>query len=156
MILRCYNQFEVSVLNVLFLLTPKASVACLDDSLSIRQAIEKFKAHGYTATPMISKEDGRYLGTISEGDFLWKIINDSLMNIKDLEDIKAVELLKPNFMPAVKVDAKMDDVLRMVQSQNFVPVVDDRGIFMGIVTRRSVINFYYEKEKEKLQHNSSK
>ena len=50
-------------------------------------------------------------------------------------------------MPAVKLDDKMDDVVRMVLSQDFVPVVDDRGIFMGIVTRRSIINYYYEKEK---------
>ena len=134
-------------MNILFLLTPKASVACLDDSLTVRQALERFKAHGYTATPMISKEDGRYLGTVSEGDFLWYIVNSGLENIKDLEETKACKLLKPNFMPAVKVDAKMDDVLRMVLSQNFVPVVDDRGIFMGIVTRRSIINYYYEKEK---------
>lgn len=134
-------------MNILFLLTPKAKVACLDDSLSIRQGIERFKAHGYSAMPLISKMDGRYLGTISEGDFLWTIINDNILDIKELEDIKVVNLLKPQFMPAVKVDAKMDDVLKMVLGQNFVPVIDDRGIFMGIVTRRSVINYYYEKEK---------
>lgn len=135
-------------MNILFLLTPKANVACLDDSLTVRQAIERFKAHGYTAMPMISKEDGRYLGTISEGDLLWNIVDNSYPDIKELENYKAVKLLKKHFMPAVKADAKMDDVLRMVLSQNFVPVVDDRNIFMGIVTRRSIINYYYQKEKE--------
>ena len=121
---------------------------CLDDSLTVRQAIERFKAHGYTAMPMISKEDGQYLGTISEGDLLWNIVDNSYPDIKELENYKAVKLLKKHFMPAVKADAKMDDVLRMVLSQNFVPVVDDRNIFMGIVTRRSIINYYYQKEKE--------
>ncbi len=135
-------------MNILFLLTPKANVACLDDSLTVRQAIERFKAHGYTAMPMISKEDGQYLGTISEGDLLWNIVDNSYPDIKELENYKAVKLLKKHFMPAVKADAKMDDVLRMVLSQNFVPVVDDRNIFMGIVTRRSIINYYYQKEKE--------
>lgn len=136
-------------LNILFLLTPKANVACLDDSLTVRQAIERFKAHGYTAMPMISKEDGQYLGTISEGDLLWNIVDNSYPDIKELENYKAVKLLKKYFMPAVKVDAKMDDVLRMVLSQNFVPVVDDRNIFMGIVTRRSIINYLLSERKRK-------
>lgn len=134
-------------MNILFFITPKINVSCLDDSLSVRQAIELFRAHGYTAMPMISKEDGTYLGTISEGDLLWNIVNNNYYNIKDLEDVKLKTILKTNFMPAVKVDAKVDDVLMMVLKQNFVPVIDDRGVFMGIVTRRSVMSYYYQKEK---------
>lgn len=33
-------------------------------------------------------------------------------------------------------------------NQNFVPVVDDNGIFIGIITRKSIIEYFYNKYKE--------
>lgn len=131
-------------MNILSLLTPKTTLAYLDDSMSVRQAFEKFRAHRYTAIPLIAKEDGRYLGTIKEGDFLYHIIDHSYLNVKELEGIKITDLLQKEYMPAVSVSASFEEVLDMVVSQNFVPIVDDRGTLMGIITRKSIINYLKE------------
>ena len=35
----------------------------------------------------------------------------------------------------------MDDLLASAVSQNFVPVIDDTGAFIGIITRREVMQY---------------
>ena len=57
-------------MNVAFFMKPKSSVAFLFDDFTVRQALEKMNYHGYTAIPVLDRE-GHYLGTVSEGDFLW-------------------------------------------------------------------------------------
>lgn len=126
-------------INILLLLTPKKELAYLDDGMSIRCALEKMRAHSYTQIPVISKEKGEYLGTISEGDLLWYIVDNNEFDKKKLEQINIKELIRKDFHPAVAVDAKISQVLFMITKQNFVPVVDDRNILMGIVTRAKVI-----------------
>ena len=124
--------------NVLFLLTPKTQLACLKDSMNVRQALEKMRAHGFTAIPLIS-EEGEYLGTISEGDLLWHIVNGEKISMEDLEETKITSLLRKNCFPAVKVDAEIGELVNLIINQNFVPVVDDRNVLVGIVTRRRVM-----------------
>ena len=124
--------------NVLFLLTPKTQVACLKENMNVRQALEKMRAHGYSAIPLIA-EDGRYLGTVSEGDLLWYIVQNDQITMEGLEDVGITQLLQKNRVPAVKVDADAAELAGMITNQNFVPVVDDRNVLMGIVTRKRVM-----------------
>lgn len=123
--------------NVLLLLTPKNSVACLDDSMNVRQAYEKMKAHRFMAVPLISSM-GEYLGTITEGDILHCMVNHGL-DLQGLEDIHINDILRKEYTPAVRVDADFDTILKSIMAQNFVPVVDDRNILMGIVTRKKIL-----------------
>lgn len=123
--------------NVLLLLTPKNSVACLDDQMNVRQAYEKMKAHGYMAVPVVSSM-GEYMGTITEGDLLHCMVKNKC-DLEKAEDINVSSLIRKDYTPAVKVDASFDQILEFVMSQNFVPVVDDRNVLMGIVTRKAVI-----------------
>lgn len=131
-------------INVLLLLVPKTELACLNEDMSIRQALEKMKAHGFMAIPVISK-NGEYLGTITEGDLLWKIVGDNC-DLEKLNKINIKQLIRKNYTPAVKVDADSKELISMITNQNFVPVVDDRNILMGIVTRRKVMQALTENE----------
>ncbi len=121
--------------SVLFLLTPKAEVACLKETMSVRQALEKMKAHGYMAIPLIGSE-GQYLGTISQGDLLYHILDSGK---EGLEDVRVTQLLRKGDVPAVKVDCPIEELAEKIVIFNFVPVVDDRNVLMGIVTRRRVL-----------------
>lgn len=38
-----------------------------------------------------------------------------------------------------KISESMEDLFEKITNQNFVPVVDDNGIFIGIVTRKDVL-----------------
>ena len=119
-------------------MTPKTQVACLNENMNVRQALEKMRAHGYTAIPLIS-DAGEYLGTVSEGDLLWFIVSKDGIRTEGLEDTKITKVVRKEFVPAVTVDADMSELAHLIVNQNFVPVVDDRNVLMGIVTRRSLM-----------------
>ena len=62
-------------MNIAYFLLPRKRVAYLYDDYTFRQGLEKMRHHGYTAIPVISR-DGKYVGTVSEGDFLWRLVAD--------------------------------------------------------------------------------
>lgn len=138
-------------MNILYFLKPKATVAYLYDDCTIRQGLEKMHVHGYTAIPVITR-DGKYIGTASEGDFLWYILlkKAQQQNLKSLEDFYIHDILRNKRDKAVKITETVDGLITRVMDQNFVPVVDDRGVFIGIITRKDVIDYLYNKNnKEK-------
>lgn len=129
-------------MNVAFFLKPKASVAYLYSDFTVRQALEKMRHYGYTAIPVIHR-DGKYAGTVSEGDFLWYLTDRFSENIdinrKTLEETPLARLIKYDAYKPVKITAKVDELVNVSLNQNFVPVTDDFDSFIGIVTRRDII-----------------
>lgn len=128
-------------MNIIFLLRPKATVAFLYDDSTIRQGLEKMRAHGYTAIPVITRE-GRYIGTVSEGDFLWHMVDTGSGDLRSQEAFGLRTILREGWNPPVQITATMEELLLRVMEQNFVPVVDARQAFMGIITRRDVIQHF--------------
>ena len=134
-------------MNIAFFLKPKISVAFLYNDYTIRQSLEKMRHYGYTAIPVINRE-GKYIGTVSEGDFLWYITdcfsNNEEVNLKLLEELPLSKLMKPGAYKPMKVTADVNELISLATNQNFVPVVDDLGSFIGIVTRRDIIKHLAE------------
>ncbi len=134
-------------MNILYLLKIKNEISYIYDDNTIRQGLEKMKSHGYTAIPVITR-DGDYVGTISEGDFLWHILGHN-GGIRTEEEHSVREIIRKDFMPPVRVSATVEELIESATNQNFVPVVDDRNKFIGIVTRRDIIMYFIEKNKSK-------
>ena len=42
----------------------------------------------------------------------------------------------------------MEDLLDKAINQNYVPVVDDQGYFIGIITRKEIIKYCYKELKK--------
>jgi hypothetical protein len=42
----------------------------------------------------------------------------------------------------VRIDAEIENLLSLAIVQNFVPVLDDSGIFIGIIRRREIIEHF--------------
>ena len=83
-------------MNIPFLLKPKSQIAFLYDFNTLRQGLEKMKAHGYTAIPVLGK-DGNYVGTVSEGDFLWHMIGNDSGRWKEQEEYSIKDILRPDW-----------------------------------------------------------
>ena len=130
-------------MNIAYFLIPKSDVAYLYDDCTFRQGLEKMRHHGYTAIPVIDRE-GRYVGTVSEGDFLWRMLDpdhvseEPSFTMEDMERLRVRDILKGNH-PPVPITVSVEDLLQSAMTQNFVPVVDDLGRFIGIVTRRDIL-----------------
>ena len=135
-------------MNILFFLTPKREVAYIYDDQTLRQALEIMEHHRYTAVPMINKQ-GKYIGTITEGDMLWGIKNEYNLSLKGAEHMPVTTLPRRSDNTPVSIEATMEDMIDKALNQNFVPVVDDQENFIGIITRRDIIKYCYNRMKEK-------
>lgn len=131
-------------MNLLYLLRPKDEITYINSDATVRQGLEKMRVHGYTAIPAVTAS-GEYAGTVSEGDFLWAICESG--SARSLEKMPLSEIIRTKRDKAVTVSADMDELLYLIMEQNFVPVTDDRGKFIGIVTRHDIIKYFYEKEQ---------
>lgn len=127
-------------MNILFFLTPKAVCAHLRTEDSVRQALERMENTGYAALPILAK-DGSYRGTLTEGDLLWAIKQRNLTDIYSMEKVGIMEIAHRRDNAPVSVDTRVEDLMTKAIEQNFVPVVDDRDTFIGIVTRRAILQY---------------
>ena len=131
-------------MNILFFMTPKEKVAYIYDTYTIRQTLEKMEYHRYSSIPIINKE-GKYVGTISEGDLLWYIKNHHNLDFKKAEEILITEVPRKHDNYGIYVNTKIDDLIVASTQQNFIPVLDDRDKFIGIVTRKDIIQYLLKK-----------
>lgn len=138
-------------MNIASFLLPKVDVTYLYDNMTLRQGLEKLRRSGYTAVPVIDSED-RYVGVVSEGDFLWNILERSGslngITVKELEEMSIREVLQMGKVRPVCIDTNMEELLGQAQNQNFVPVIDDRSVFIGIITRSDIIKYFIKKQLE--------
>lgn len=126
--------------NILFFLTPKAMCAFVYDDFTVRQAIEKMESSGFAALPILNKK-GEYRGSLTEGDLLWAMKNLCYMDMRQAEARKIMEIDRRRDNKPVKVTANMYDLVSRASTQNFVPVVDDKDAFIGIITRGSIVKY---------------
>ncbi|MCI9164242.1 MAG: CBS domain-containing protein [Lachnospiraceae bacterium] len=132
-------------MNILFFITPKSEVACVYEEDSLRQALERMEFHQYSSVPMLNR-NGEYVGTLTEGDLLWGIKNQYNLNLREAESIPVTTIHRRMDNLPVNAKADMEDLIDKALNQNFVPVVDDRGYFIGIITRKDIIRYFYEKK----------
>lgn len=130
--------------NILFFLTPKAMCAHLYSDYTLRQALEKMETAGYAALPILNKR-GEYCGTLTEGDVLWALRNLCRMDLRRAETIRIMEFDHRRDNIPVKVTTSMFELVERAGEQNFIPVVDDKNAFIGIVTRRAIMKYCQER-----------
>ena len=131
-------------MNILLFLTPKHDVAYLYDDFTMRQALEKMEFHRYSAIPILDRT-GRYVGTITEGDLLWEVKRKGSLSMRKAESIPVAEIPLSTRNEPVRVDTTMEELIEEALNQNFVPVIDDRGYFIGLVKRKAIIQYCYER-----------
>lgn len=129
-------------MNVLFFLTPKSEVAYLYEDYSLRQTMEKMEHYRYSAVPVIDR-NGCYIGTITEGDLLWYLKDHQLTNLYLAEDIPLSRVERRWYNEPVNINCEIEDLILTSMNQNFVPVIDDKKIFIGIIRRKDIIQYCY-------------
>ena len=134
-------------MNIMFFLKPKSELAYIYDYHTLRQAMEIMEYHKYSCVPILNKE-GKYVGSITEGYVLWALKKLDIFNIKEAEDISIMKIKRRVDYQCVTAESDMEDLIGRAMEQNFVPVIDDQEHFIGIITRRDIIGYCYDKLKE--------
>ncbi|MDE6149803.1 MAG: CBS domain-containing protein [Ruminococcus sp.] len=136
-------------MNILKFLKPKAVIDFVYEDYTVRQAIEKMRNHGFTAIPVISK-DGGYVKTLAEGDILWFMLDNDIMDIKQLEKYSISNIPRRVKNNPVYIYSTIEDLILLLMNQNFVPVIDDRNMFIGIITRQDILRYCHKTIKSNL------
>ena len=126
--------------NILRFIIPKSKVEYINRDSTVRQALEKMLYHKYTALPIIDGE-GRYVGTLSKDDLFRYLLASGDFDRFALEEISVMELVDESYSKPLYQNATLADLIEQVKEHNFVPVVDDRHCFIGLILRRDVLNY---------------
>lgn len=135
-------------MNLLFFLTLKSELVVVREDTNLEKALAQLQSVPYSTIPVIDRK-GAYIGTISEGDVLWTMKEDSAIGFENATKIKLRRIACRRTYKSVNVNATSDELLQLVITQNFVPVVDDENVFIGIVKRRDVLTYYLSEQNKK-------
>ncbi|MFJ7616115.1 CBS domain-containing protein [Bacillus cereus] len=127
-------------MNIAFFLTPKSELIYININSTMQQALEKLEQYRYTAVPLVN-DNGEYVGTLTEGDILWKLKNTTPLSFDNVQHVLLSEVPLHRINEPVSINAEIENLLSRALDQNFVPVIDDEGIFIGIVKRRDIIQY---------------
>ncbi|WP_294758128.1 CBS domain-containing protein [uncultured Gemmiger sp.] len=141
-------------MNLLFFLTPKQDVLYIYEDFTLRQTLEKWSNQRFATIPVL-KRNGEYVGTITEGDILWGMKNLHGLDLEASEDVPIASFPRRRDYKAVTVTTDMGSLLRAAVDQNFVPVVDDRNVFIGMVRRTVLLKEVYHKYEKNLANPES-
>ena len=135
-------------MNILRFIIPKSLVEYIETDSTVRQALEKMRFHRYVAIPVLDSE-GVYVGTLRNDDLFKYFLDSETFDTRAAEGDSVMSILDTGYSRAISHSAPMEELIDRVKEHNFVPVVDDRGCFIGIILRRDVLNFllkFYEEE----------
>ena len=135
-------------MNILFFIITKDKTQFVLSSFSLRQTLEKMESCGYTSLPIIN-EKGEYIATITEGDILRYVKKNNNLTLKSSEKVNVLDVNIKKVVKSIKIYSNMEDLIDIALDQNFVPVVDDSNIFIGIITRRAIISYFAKEIKLK-------
>lgn len=130
-------------MNIAFFLTPKKDTVCETNTSSMRQVLDKIEESRYSAIPLVDSE-GKYLGVVTEGDLLLEFKNNPKLTLNGTKHINIDKIEKRTICEPVSIEARIEDLITLAKNQNFVPVVDDEGVFIGIIKRSDIINYCWE------------
>ena len=142
-------------MNISFYLLPKSDVTYVEQEDTVGHALRVIHKNGYQAVPVINRK-GEYVGTVTEGDFLWNLIQDYHMDMEAMRSVRVESLRKKWDYKAVSIEANIAELDQYIMDQNFVPVVDGRNVFIGIVTRKQIIKELLRRKNEKNENIDSK
>ena len=130
-------------MKIMSFLKPRSEFVCVYDDTSVKTALEEMEKYRFASIPVLNRE-GRYIGTITEGDFLWEIKKMGDFNLKKADNIQVGSVHRHRDYVPVQLDANMDELILKAADQNFVPIVDNAGILVGIVTRKMILNYFFD------------
>ena len=134
-------------MNILRFLVPKSSVEYISHDATVRQAYEKMRYHSYVAIPVLDDE-GIYIGTLRKDDIYKYFFDRGKIDFRTAEKDGIKSLLDNEYSKPLYHTSSIEDMMERVMEHNFVPVVDDRGCFIGIVLRRDVLEFLFKSYKD--------
>lgn len=131
-------------MNVIRFLQRKTDCSVLYDYKTFRQALCFMRGHGKQEMPLVSHE-GFYCGVVREGDLLWHLLDHG--GYETVKDDTLGSFVEKYNLPALKITADDEELKRASMRCSFVPIVDDRGVFVGTVDSRDIVQHFVDEAR---------
>ncbi|MEO1770434.1 cyclic-di-AMP-binding protein CbpB [Candidatus Enterococcus ferrettii] len=92
---------------------------------------------GYSKIPVLDKGD-RFIGLLSLNDVVNKMMDLNGIDTKNLSKYTVADVMNTE-IDVVKENCELEDIMHLLVDAAFIPVLDDDGVFKGIVTRREIL-----------------
>lgn len=116
-------------------LTPADKLAVIIDTHNMDHAKLLLSHMTYSRVPVVT-EDNRFLGTVGLREIIqYQTEND----LSDEELQQDIALIINRDVVTVKEDYDLAEVLRKLVDESFLPVLGEKGEFLGIITRKSIL-----------------
>lgn len=129
-------------MNILFFLKEKNDLVFVYNTDTLLDLVEKYSTYHYSSIPVITKNN-EYVGSISEGDVLNYLVSNKLSN-DDFEKIIIEDIPRRKDNTPIYSNQEMKDLLKFSLDENFVPVLNTSDKFIGIITRKEIIEYFFE------------
>lgn len=129
-------------MNIIEFVKPVSEVEYVYEDQTLLEALDKMEGPRFTSIPVL-KRDGGYAGTLTEGDLLWEVRRKLNFHVKKTDRIRVSDIPRHRDYEPVSLSANIDELIIKASNENFVPVVDENGKFVGIVTRKTLLNYFF-------------
>ena len=129
-------------MNIIEFIKPVGEVEFVYEDQTLLEALDKMEGPRFTSIPIL-KRDGGYAGTITEGDLLWFMRRKLDFQLKKADRVRVSDIPRHRDYEPVRLSANMDELIIKASNENFVPVLNENGKFVGIVTRKTILNYFF-------------
>ena len=131
-------------MNITSFLKSFYDVTLVYDNQNLNDALATMTKHRYTSIPVINREQ-KYIGTLTEGDIIQFLLkNNDCFSQENLNKYVVADVKRHRDYEPIGVDALMPTLLSKASNENFVPIVDQNDKFIGIVTRKTLLDYFFE------------
>lgn len=119
------------------MMIPADNVANVMKEHPLEHALLLLSQAGYSTIPVLDKTD-HFVGLLSLNDIVKKMMGIDGIDMSNLEELTVADVMKTD-VAIMRSDAELEDILHLLVDAAFLPVLDEEGIFRGIVTRREIL-----------------
>lgn len=128
------------------LIIPKNKVEFLYSDITVGDALRKIGKKKFAMVPVLERRSERYLYSLSSSDILFELLKKG--DIQACKDEMLSEVTIDRLIVPCQKDTDLASIADLAISQNFVPIVDNNGAFLGIVTRRAILDYFISNSPE--------
>ncbi|MDP3130420.1 MAG: CBS domain-containing protein [Bacillota bacterium] len=130
-------------MDILAFMKPTREVVTVRVESSLVEALGTMEKYRFTSVPIIDAR-GYYVGTLSEGDLLWAIKNQLGFDMAKASTFLVGKIKRNRDYEPIPATATIDQLIGKASNENFVPIVDEDNLLIGIVTRKTLLNYFFE------------
>ena len=128
------------------LIIPKNKVEFLYNDITVGDALRKIGKKKFAMVPVLERRSERYLYSLSASDSLYELLKKG--DIETCKNEMLSEVVIERLIVPCSKDTELIDLADLAISQNFVPIIDGNGSFLGIVTRRAILDYFISNSPE--------